>query len=72
MVCGISAYYMLWQKQAFKLAKKLLNDNHFDLVHYITYVICVLPTYMHKLRLPFLCGLIGGRGYSESYRISDE
>lgn len=57
---GERLYYMLWQKQAAKVAKKLVKAEHFDLVHHITYVTCVLPTYMHKLGLPFLYGPVSG------------
>lgn len=53
-------YYILWQKQAEKVAKKLVNENKYDLVHHITYVTCVLPTYMHNLNIPFLLGPVAG------------
>lgn len=53
-------YYVLWQKQAVKKAKELLRREHFDLVHHITYVTCVLPTYMYKLGIPFLLGPVAG------------
>lgn len=53
-------YYMLWQKEAVKIAKKLVANERFDLVHHITYVTCILPTYMHKLGIPFLYGPISG------------
>lgn len=57
---GERIYYMLWQRQALKIARNLINKVHFDLVHHITYVTCVLPTYMHKLGLPFLYGPVSG------------
>ena len=53
-------YYILWQKQAVKVAKELTQTQKFDLVHHITYVTCILPTYMHKLGLPFLYGPVSG------------
>lgn len=53
-------YYMLWQKEAVKIAKKLAKQEHYDLVHHITYVTCVLPTYMHQVGLPFLLGPVSG------------
>ena len=53
-------YYILWQKEAYIQAKKLVHKEHFDLVHHITYVTCVLPTYMHKLGIPFLYGPVSG------------
>lgn len=53
-------YYILWQKQAVKIAKKLLQKGHYDLVHHITYVTCILPTEMYKLGIPFLYGPVSG------------
>lgn len=53
-------YYILWQKRAAKLANNLCEKEHFDLVHHITYVTCVLPTYMHSLGIPFLMGPVAG------------
>lgn len=57
---GERFYYMMWQKQAVKVAKELMRTEQFDLVHHITYVTCILPTYMHKLGLPFLYGPVSG------------
>lgn len=53
-------YYILWQKEAVKVAKELVKTEKFDLVHHITYVTCVLPTYMHEIGLPFLFGPVAG------------
>lgn len=53
-------YYILWQKQALKVAKEIVKTERFDLVHHITYVTCILPTYMHRLGLPFLYGPVSG------------
>ena len=53
-------YYMLWQKQAVKIANELLKKEHYDLVHHITYVTCILPTEIHKLGIAFLYGPISG------------
>jgi len=57
---GERLYYLMWQKRALKVAKKLIQNVKIDLVHHITYVTCVLPTYMHKLGLPFLYGTVSG------------
>ncbi|HWK24498.1 MAG TPA: glycosyltransferase family 4 protein [Ureibacillus sp.] len=57
---GERLYYLMWQKRALKVAKKLIQNVKIDLVHHITYVTCVLPTYMHKLGLPFLYGPVSG------------
>lgn len=53
-------YYMLWQRHAYKIAKKIIQNKHFDLVHHITYVTCVMPTYMYKLEIPFVYGPVSG------------
>lgn len=53
-------YYILWQKQAVRVARELVAKEHFDLVHHVTYVTCVLPTYMHELDIPFLLGPVAG------------
>lgn len=53
-------YYMLWQRAALKKAKELVKHEKYDLVHHITYVTCILPTYMHKLDIPFLYGPVSG------------
>ncbi len=53
-------YYILWQRAAAKRAQRLAEQETFDLVHHITYVTCILPTYMHKIGLPFLYGPVSG------------
>lgn len=53
-------YYMLWQKEAMKMGKRLVKEECYDLLHHITYVTCVLPTYMHQVGLPFLLGPVSG------------
>ena len=53
-------YYMLWQRYAAKIAKELVKKEKYDLVHHITYVTCILPTYMHQLGIPFLYGPVSG------------
>lgn len=53
-------YYMLWQKEAIKIASELNRTERFDIVHHMTYVTCVLPTHMHELGIPFLLGPVAG------------
>lgn len=53
-------YYILWQRQAVKIAKQLVKKEKFDLIHHITYVTCILPTYMYELGIPFLYGPVSG------------
>lgn len=57
---GERLYYILWQKEVYRVAKALVKQQSFDLVHHITYVTCVLPTYLHKLNLPFVYGPVSG------------
>lgn len=54
------AYYLLWQRKAYHVAKQLNAVEHFDCVQHLTYVTCVLPTYMHKLGIPFVYGPLSG------------
>lgn len=53
-------YYIMWQKLAAEYAKELVKREKYDLVHHITYVTCVLPTYMYKCGIPFLLGPVAG------------
>ena len=53
-------YYMCWQHSALRIAKKLCNKEKFDYVQHITYVSCVMPTYMYKLNAPFIYGPVSG------------
>lgn len=57
---GERLYYILWQKKAYRFAKNIIKDVKFDLIHHLTYVTCVLPTYMHRLSLPFIYGPVSG------------
>ena len=52
--------YRSWQKDAYKLARKLHKQNHFDLIHQITYVGFRFPGHLWKLSIPFVWGPIGG------------
>lgn len=53
-------YYICWQHTALKVAKKLCDREKFDYVQHITYVSCVMPTYMYKLNVPFIYGPVSG------------
>ena len=57
---GIQLYYYLWQKKAYIVAKELMNDIQFDLVHHLTFGAFTQPTYMYKLGIPFVWGPLGG------------
>lgn len=53
-------YYLLWQKKAYKIAKKLVASHKYDIIHHVTYATNILPSYLHKLSVPFILGPVGG------------
>ena len=53
-------YYKLWQKKAYKLATKLNELEHFDVVHQLNMVGFREPGYLWKMNKPFVWGPIGG------------
>lgn len=57
---GLYLYYLLWQIGAYRLAKKVNKEKHFDIVHHITFGNLWLPTFMPLLNIPFIWGPIGG------------
>ena len=50
----------LWLREAYKLAKRLHEEVHFDLAHQLTWVGFRFPGHLWKLDLPFVWGPIGG------------
>lgn len=52
--------YRIWQKQAFRLAKKLSKEIEFDICHVATYVGFRFPGEFHKLSMPLVWGPLGG------------
>jgi len=57
---GVRAYYYLWQLGAYRLAKRLHRELHFDLVHHLTFANYWLPSFLPLLPAPFLWGPVGG------------
>ena len=57
---GLYFYYALWQWGAYKRAKQLLKEINFDFSMHLTFGSMWMPTFMHKLPIPFLWGPIGG------------
>ena len=53
-------YYFFWQRRAYLTAKELNKEVKFDCVQHLTYVTCILPTYMHRLGIPFVFGPVSG------------
>jgi glycosyltransferase involved in cell wall biosynthesis len=57
---GVYLYYWLWQRGAFRQAKRLTHEMRFDLVHHLTFGVFRQPSYLGRLGLPFVVGPIGG------------
>ena len=57
---GMRLYYMLWQKKAANIAKKLHREIGFDFVQHVSFVSYTQPTYMYKIGIPFVWGPISG------------
>lgn len=57
---GVYLYYFLWQWGAYRLAKSLIQQESFDLVHHITFGVFRQPSFMAFLGLPFIFGPVGG------------
>jgi glycosyltransferase involved in cell wall biosynthesis len=53
-------YKHQWQRDAYRIARKLQAEIGFDLVHQITYVGFRVPGYLWKLGIPFVWGPLGG------------
>ena len=57
---GMRLFYMLWQNKALKTAMVLHHEEHFDLIHHVTFVSYTQPTYMYKLGIPMIWGPVAG------------
>lgn len=57
---GLYPYYLLWQWGAYRRARQLLLDEPFDYVMHLTFGSIWMPTFMHRLGLPFIWGPLGG------------
>lgn len=57
---GIRLFYTLWQWEAAKIAIELNEEQHFDLVHHVTFVSFTQVTFMYKLGIPMIWGPIAG------------
>ncbi len=53
------AYYF-WHKQVYEIAKKLINKENFDLIHYLNPIGYREPGFLWKFDLPYMWGPIGG------------
>ncbi len=52
--------FEVWQKCALRIAKQLVREEHFDLVHMVGPIGYREPGYLWKLGLPYVWGPIGG------------
>lgn len=57
---GIYAYYVLWQREAAREARRLHQLVGFDVVHHATFANYWLPASTHATGAPFVWGPVGG------------
>lgn len=57
---GLYFYYLLWQWGAYRRARELVSKVHFDFAISLTFGSIWMPTFMHRLPVPFIWGPIGG------------
>ena len=57
---GLYLYYLLWQWGAYCRAKQLVSQSQFDYSMHLTFGSIWMPTFMHRLPLPFIWGPVGG------------
>lgn len=57
---GLYFYYLLWQWGAYKLARAEIQKRPVSLAMHLTFGSIWLPTFMHRLPVPFIWGPVGG------------
>lgn len=57
---GVQLFYYIWQYGAYQYIKKTLQSSEYDYVFSITFGNVWKPTFMYKLKKPFIWGPIGG------------
>jgi glycosyltransferase involved in cell wall biosynthesis len=53
-------HYLTWTDKSLDVARKLVADQQFDLVHHVTYSSWRVPSPLWQLNLPFVWGPVGG------------
>lgn len=53
-------HYALWQYSAVKVAQRLIQSEHFDIAHHVTYGSIHVPSRLWRLGLPVVFGPVGG------------
>jgi glycosyltransferase involved in cell wall biosynthesis len=57
---GVYANYLAWQWAAYRLARRLVKREEFDLVHHVSWGSLQLGTWMGRLPVPLVFGPVGG------------
>lgn len=57
---AVVGQYYVWQKAAYKKAKKLHKTERFDVAHVVSIADFRFPGYLWKLNIPFIFGPVGG------------
>jgi glycosyltransferase involved in cell wall biosynthesis len=57
---GIHLYYELWQRGVYRVACRLVRQNHYDVIHYLTFTEFRQPCHLWRIGLPFVMGPVGG------------
>lgn len=52
--------YCMWQKKAYRVAKKLHKKENFDICHVVSIADFRFPGYLWKIPVPFIFGPVGG------------
>lgn len=57
---GLYLYYYLWQRGIIPLAKELQEKVGFDCTWHLSFGSMWMPTFLYKLKVPFVWGPVGG------------
>lgn len=57
---GVYFYYFFWQIGILKFAKNISVSYNIDVVHHITFGVFRQPSFLYKLKKPFVFGPVGG------------
>lgn len=56
---GVYLHYLLWQRRALRVAKRLDEQWNFDVIHHVNYGSLVLGSELWRLGKPFIFGPVG-------------
>ena len=57
---GLYPYYLLWQWGAYRLMRREIAQSPVDYAMHLTFGSIWMPTFLHRLPVPFIWGLVGG------------